>query len=220
MYYARALKATENGSVSILVGAFMYMKKAIYDEVGGFDERYFMYGEDIDLSYTIEQAGYKNYYFGEEVVLHYKGESTSKDAVYRKRFYGAMRIFYDKHLKTNVFQSLAVKAGLFMAALSQKRVQQVPDYSPENYILISSDMSLIEKIERAVKKPVDSKVVFNGFTSGTEVIFDTNCVSFSAAIEAIIEYGNKGVTYKIIPKNSTFAVGSNSSDGRGEVITW
>src|SRR5690606_17604844 len=87
-YYANNISETAKGEVAVLVGAFMLLKRSIYKEVGGFDEDYFMYGEDIDFSYKITEAGYKNHYLGSVTVLHYKGESTKKDDEYFKRFYG------------------------------------------------------------------------------------------------------------------------------------
>src|SRR5699024_8484964 len=97
-YYA-PLSQEQVGRVDILVGAFMLMRKSRYVEVGGLDEDYFMYGEDIDLSYKFLKSGYQNYYVGTETVLHYKGESTARDKTYRHRFYEAMRIFYTKHFQ-------------------------------------------------------------------------------------------------------------------------
>ncbi|MEO9210184.1 MAG: glycosyltransferase family 2 protein, partial [Ginsengibacter sp.] len=79
-------------------GAFMMIPKKIMDEVQGFDEDFFMYGEDIDLSYRIQKAGYHNYYFGESSIIHFKGESTKKMSInYVKMFYNAMSIFSKKH---------------------------------------------------------------------------------------------------------------------------
>ena len=103
-YYTNALKPNEVGETDILVGAFMVLKRTIYNEVGGFDEDYFMYGEDIDLSYKVLKSGYVNYYYGNTAIIHFKGESTLKDKVYAKRFYGAMGIFYNKHFKKNSFE--------------------------------------------------------------------------------------------------------------------
>jgi len=81
-----------------LSGAFIWFKKSIIDEVGGLDEDYFMYGEDIDFSYRIRQAGYHNYYLGKVAILHFKGESTDKYSFkYIERFYGAMKIFSKKY---------------------------------------------------------------------------------------------------------------------------
>ena len=96
-YYANHLNENETGKVDVLVGAFMFLKRDVYIKVKGFDEDYFMYGEDIDLSYKLLQSGFQNYYFGETTCIHYKGESTAKDKKYTERFYKAMKLFYKKH---------------------------------------------------------------------------------------------------------------------------
>ncbi len=86
--------------IDILAGAFMFMRKATLDKVGLLDETFFMYGEDIDLSYRITQGSYKNYYFPETTIIHYKGESTKKGSLnYVRAFYNAMIIFAKKHFK-------------------------------------------------------------------------------------------------------------------------
>lgn len=97
-YYLGHLDQHQNHKVEVLAGAFIWLKKSIIDEVGGLDEVYFMYGEDIDFSYRIQQAGYDNYYLGTVSILHYKGESTDTYSFkYIERFYGAMKIFSKKH---------------------------------------------------------------------------------------------------------------------------
>ena len=76
----------------------MFISRSLFERLGGFDERFFMYGEDIDLSYRIIKAGYKNYYFPETRIIHYKGESTKKSSInYVLVFYNAMIIFAKKH---------------------------------------------------------------------------------------------------------------------------
>lgn len=97
-YHLSYLKENENHKADILSGAFMMIKKSVLDEVGLLDESFFMYGEDIDLSYRIIKAGYDNYYFAETTIIHYKGESTKKHSVnYVKIFYQAMAKFAAKH---------------------------------------------------------------------------------------------------------------------------
>ena len=97
-YYLGHLSNDENHQVEVLAGAFIWIKKSIIDEIGGLDETYFMYGEDIDFSYRIQQAGYHNYFLGTVTILHYKGESTDKYSFkYIKHFYDAMKIFSKKH---------------------------------------------------------------------------------------------------------------------------
>lgn len=98
-YYQGHINEMQTAPVDILTGAFMLVRKDILDQAGGFDEDYFMYGEDIDLSYTIAELGYQNYYYPETTIIHYKGESTKKGSLnYVKVFYQAMIIFAKKHL--------------------------------------------------------------------------------------------------------------------------
>jgi GT2 family glycosyltransferase len=121
-YYLGHLSKDETHECDVLVGSFMLMRKSVLDTIGGLDEAFFMYGEDIDLSYRIMQAGYKNYYFAESTIIHYKGESTKKGSLnYVKVFYGAMMIFARKHFqgqKATIFIALMQIAVWFRASLT------------------------------------------------------------------------------------------------------
>ena len=124
-YYQGHLSPDAVQQVPVLTGAFLMLRRTIYEEVGGLDERYFMYGEDIDLCYTIERAGYHNYYLPTPV-LHYKGESEiAADRVrYEESFYGAMRLFYLKH-QGESWWSRHVTTPLVLAAINlQRRLAQ------------------------------------------------------------------------------------------------
>jgi GT2 family glycosyltransferase len=93
-YHLTYLNNDEIHEVDVLSGAFMLIRKPLLDKIGGLDESYFMYGEDIDLSYRITKEGYKNYYFPKTRIIHYKGESTKKSSInYVLVFYQAMIIF-------------------------------------------------------------------------------------------------------------------------------
>ncbi len=99
-YHLKYLSDSETNEVEVLAGAFMLIRKKTIDKIGLLDETFFMYGEDIDYSYRITQAGYKNYYFADTTIIHYKGESTKKTSVnYVFVFYRAMVIFAKKHYK-------------------------------------------------------------------------------------------------------------------------
>ena len=101
-YHLTYLDKNKNHQVDVLSGAFMLLRKEVIDKIGMLDETFFMYGEDIDLSYRITQADYKNYYFAESNIIHYKGESTKKSSVnYVIVFYKAMAIFAKKHFSQN-----------------------------------------------------------------------------------------------------------------------
>jgi len=97
-YYLGHLSNEQDSEVEVLAGAFMMLRKSLLDEIGGFDEIFFMYGEDIDLSYRVSQAGMKNYYLASSSIIHFKGESTRKGSLnYVKIFYQAMILFVHKH---------------------------------------------------------------------------------------------------------------------------
>lgn len=97
-YHLSYLNNDEIHEVEVLSGAFMLLRKETLDKTGLLDEDFFMYGEDIDLSYRIILAGYKNYYFPKTTIIHYKGESTKKGSInYVIVFYKAMIIFAKKH---------------------------------------------------------------------------------------------------------------------------
>ncbi len=118
-YYLGHLSEDENQEVEILAGAYMMMRKKTLDEVGLLDEDFFMYGEDIDLSYRILKGGYKNYYLAESTIIHYKGESTKKGSLnYVRVFYKAMVIFAEKHFSSNYarFYSLFINLAIYLRA--------------------------------------------------------------------------------------------------------
>lgn len=101
-YHLTYLDKNKTHSVDVLSGAFMLLRKNVLDKIGLLDEDYFMYGEDIDLSYRIILEGSKNYYFPETTIIHYKGESTKKSSInYVFVFYRAMAIFARKHFSSN-----------------------------------------------------------------------------------------------------------------------
>ena len=118
-YHLGFLDNREIHVVDVLSGAFMLMRKEVIDKIGVFDEQFFMYGEDIDLSFRIAEAGYKNYYYPGTTIIHYKGESTKKGSLnYVFVFYKAMIIFAQKHFasqKAALF-SLLINAAVYIRA--------------------------------------------------------------------------------------------------------
>ena len=118
-YHLGHLNEFETNKIDILSGAFMLMRKKTLDKVGLLDEDFFMYGEDIDLSYRIQLGGYENYYFPDTTIIHYKGESTKKSSVnYVFVFYNAMIIFAKKHFSgknANLF-SFLINIAIYLRA--------------------------------------------------------------------------------------------------------
>jgi O-antigen biosynthesis protein len=126
-YHLGHLSENETHAVDVLAGAFLMVKKEVLDKVGSFDEAFFMYGEDVDLSYRIQKAGYQNYYFADTTIIHFKGESTKRGSLnYVKMFYKAMSQFVTKHYgqsKAGTF-NLFIQLAIFIRAglASLKRV--------------------------------------------------------------------------------------------------
>lgn len=112
-YHLSYLDQDTIASIEVLSGAYMFLRKSVIDQIGGLDENFFMYGEDIDLSYRIVKAGYENIYFPETRIIHYKGESTKKSSVnYVFVFYRAMIIFARKHFADNKARLLSFLINL------------------------------------------------------------------------------------------------------------
>lgn len=227
-YYAQHLAENQTGKVDILVGAFMIMKRELYNQLEGFDENCFMYADDIDLSYRALLLQKQNYYFHETTVIHYKGESTVKDATYMKHFREFMNFFYQKHFKRSVFFNLMARFGAFYFSIVKVfKGKSKPKVKPAQYILVSDNEALKEKLVLKLQKSVEriplekGKIVISQTISkakNTEVILDTNYLGFKKAIVFLEENKIKSLTFKLLPVESSFIIGSNSSDDRGEVI--
>ncbi|MBL7950153.1 MAG: glycosyltransferase [Flavobacteriales bacterium] len=118
-YHLGHLPENEKARIEILSGACMFLRKRTLNEVGLLDESFFMYGEDIDLSYRITLGGYENWYFPEARIIHYKGESTKKSSVnYVFVFYNAMAIFAQKHFtrKRMDLLGLLINGSIYLSA--------------------------------------------------------------------------------------------------------
>jgi GT2 family glycosyltransferase len=109
-YYLGYLPADVTHPAPVLSGACLWVSRSIVSELGGFDERFFMYAEDIDLSFRIEKAGYLNYYLADTTIIHFKGESTLRDMRYVHSFYKAMSQFRRKHYRKGFSALLTIAA--------------------------------------------------------------------------------------------------------------
>src|SRR5690606_10747016 len=120
-YYAVHIHEHETAEVDVLMGCCMLLRKKVLEKITfAFDEDFFMYGEDIDLSYRIQKAGYKNTYFPEVSIIHYKGESTKKSSLsYVRVFNEALSLFVKKNYpvsKDRMFTTF-INIGIFFRAL-------------------------------------------------------------------------------------------------------
>ncbi len=114
-YNLTYLDENQTYEVDAISGSFMMMRKEVYDKVGGFDEQFFMYGEDLDLCYRIQKAGHKVYYVHSTQIIHYKGESTKRSNIDEtKVFYNAMHLFVKKHLSTSFLVELILRTAIIL----------------------------------------------------------------------------------------------------------
>lgn len=225
-YYAPHLDKNESGEVSVLVGAFMFMKKDLYIELGGFDESFFMYVEDTDLSYRAIKKGYKNYYKHDVVVIHYKGESTVKDVLYMQRFRKGMQIFYKKHFSESYLFDVFMRVGsfCFMFAKKNKRVKE--EKFPEKVVFVSENECLLGwgkenwkcdvvmvsnllKLQNFLNKNKDTFI---------EVVLDGDFLSNGDIISFMKSNTDRKRTFKIKPKGTSYLIGSNDSNDHGKII--
>ncbi len=225
-YYVNDLADTETGEASIIPGAFMLLKRSVYNEVGGFDEDYFMYGEDIDFSYKVLKAGYVNHYMGTEEILHYKGESPQNDSTYLNRFYGAMHIFYRKHFNSNLLMNMVVHAGLSVSKVIRKITlvkAKVRTSNPSETFVITDNLNLLKSLSETLPISLKSasKVILNDNDfKDTMFIFDEEYMSYSQIFLVMGRLKNRGNQFRIRPRGCNFILGSDQSDEKGTVVVF
>ena len=195
----------------------MFLKKEAYTAVGGFDEDYFMYGEDIDLSYKVIKAGYSNMYFGETTIIHFKGESTLRDANYAKRFYGAMQIFYKKHFKQNIIFNGLVWFVIKLASKISSNSANVQTRTNRSYIYSAG---IEDALTGQLPEPIKfSDAILDVIENDSMLVYDFNLLNAKDAIADLKHKSKlKNIVFRFLPKNSKFIVGSDSAINRGEVI--
>ncbi|MGL5235692.1 MAG: glycosyltransferase family 2 protein [Empedobacter falsenii] len=197
-YYKLEVGEFETAPCEILVGAFMFTTKKIYQEIGGFDPRYFMYGEDIDLSFSAELAGYKNYYKGDVTVLHYKGESTKKDKKYYKHFFEAMMIFLAKYYQKNRLHYQLLRSGILI-----KYVMQLVKFSFKSSTNDLKEQLNVEELFW-INRNIDLKSLSNN-----EIAIDTGLFTYQEILSIISENNSSSRSFYIRPKNKNYVIGDN-----------
>lgn len=206
-YYMQFLDENLPNQIEVISGACMFIRKTTLDKSGLLDEDFFMYGEDIDLSYRMLMTGQNNYYYPVSI-LHYKGESTNKTSYrYVQTFYNAMLIFFEKHYgHYNIFVTLPIKFAIyvrgFMSYVSQKlfpskvKRKTLAEVMREmKFLIVSTGQNLEDMIEickknrlsyRVVDLPagrggtIEGEINTDGFNY---VVFDTDIYSYKNILE-------------------------------------
>jgi len=223
-YYANHISENETGKVDVLVGAFMFLKRKTYLNLGGFDADYFMYGEDIDLSYKLLKNGYQNYYLGSSTIIHFKGESTKKNVKYLKYFYRAMYLFYGKHFKRNFIFELFLKLGMilwFWIKYFQLKFISTKPLKGKKAVYIGNDNAILNKIKRHYKNLefetiADLKLIRNKYFNW--LFIDLKNCSFKTLIQILEQYKSPVNKFRMVLPDTNIMVGSDSSSDNGENV--
>ena len=167
-YYMQYLDKHSANEIEIISGAYMMLRHTTLKETGGLDEDFFMYGEDIDLSYRILKKGYKNYFLPLRI-LHYKGESTNKSSYrYVHTFYRAMQLFFKKHYSHYSFiVSIPITLAIWSRAMlayvgNQFRHRRIaaPELQPMNCIVMGGAECVAQVKELLKWKHSNGKHIF------------------------------------------------------------
>lgn len=221
-------------AIPVLSGAFMMVQKKLLDNVHGFDESYFMYGEDIDLSYRLMQTGFENIYAGHIPIIHFKGESTHKNqANYAHRFYGAMNIFVSKYYtgKKNILKRFFLRAGIQGAIFIHKIKRALKSNSTvkeftdvETYFLLGDRICIDEAKSLCIKSGIrENNIAFiePGINNATH--FDQSAIVFclgNNTLKDVIQFMQNRKTeqfyFHYLGTNSI--IGSSDKNSTGTII--
>jgi len=222
-YYMGHLSNQEVNKVDILSGAFMMVKKAVLNKTGGFDEQFFMYGEDIDLSYRLQQAGHFNYYFPHCTIIHFKGESTRKDSKYIRQFYKAMVQFVQKHFRGELawFYTGLLEAVIWLRAaitfVSREHEERSIKYQGTPAFYLAGDEKSANEVRSVLSAFPNYSITTNNeearewiFCEGPSFLFRQMIEQLKTCPPWLKAFIHSSGTYTI--------VGSHSKDQRGFVI--
>ena len=210
-YHLRYLNENVPHKIDILAGAYMFIRTGLLQKTGGFDEDFFMYGEDIDLSYRMVEEGFLNYYIP-RTIIHYKGESTKKDSIHYVRvFYEAMLIFFRKHYPNySALYSFFIKTAVFLKAFFAvlKRILTAPfgfmfkrkKQSSLKWLIVSGNPERIK--DNLARKGFDNTKAESVpdariGVDDTDIVLDDSCMTYQQIINFISRHSNPDLRFHI-----------------------
>ncbi len=212
---------------NVLSGAFFLSRKKILNDLDGFDEDFFMFGEDIDLSYRIIQQGYKNYYLGNNIIIHFKGESTRNDKAYVNNFYNAMKIFISKHYSSA--SSVLLKPAIAAAKIISSSTKQIKQLLPvrkalkaNTYFTLVGDADAVASAAAILKtnnysfqtlviNDDDIAGIVNAIPALINLVFCLNSLTYSTAIQFVHNNKQKFTYYWHCKDSGSIICGSDMS---------
>ena len=222
-YYNTRLQEEACGPNDVFVGAFMFFKRKDFMELGGFDECFFMYGEDIDLSRRFKEAGKPGYYCGKASVVHFKGESTPETAAYRRHFIDATKLYnrkyYGKHaLWLNFLTEILMQWKFFLhdirSFLRKKR------QTPPSTVMIPPGWERHKTVlnEHFKGIPVKERMKNEPPPKGALLIFDPSTQSYGEMIQFMLAHRPQQYRYRFYIPALHALIGSDLPSGKGEII--
>ena len=215
-YYSE-LDTYEFGKVDVLCGANIFVEKNKFYELGKFNEKYFMYGEDIELSVKSKLKGYDNYYLGNNSIIHFKGESNDDYFKHIKNFYGAISI-YQKNMGSSshlldIFSNVFLKFVILFKSISIPKKSTVNNIDFENIFLFSDKnyQTISDRFPR-----VKSIMKIDKINIGSCIILDPNFLSHEQIIDLI--QNHKSQIFYFLSKDLSFLINSPNKESRGNII--
>ena len=215
-YYAPHLTPDQTGKAAVLTGAFMFMKRETYRKTGGFDERYFMYGEDIDLSYSVLKSGKENYYVPAAKIIHFKGESSQKDKKYLINFFDTTFQFYQKHFRSFPPQEFLMKQFFKAWLLLHKNKTGKPEKIVYTTTFFIGNKTHYRKIIEKFPNVLHLNRIPESFPPKALVIFDTSVLPFSEIMDAMEQ---NQAYYRFYFPDLKIVLGSDYKDQTGSVLS-
>ena len=216
--YYSVLGEFDSGNVDVLCGANMLIEKSLFSDVNGFNEEYFMFGEDIEICHQTFKKGYNNFYCGSSSLIHFKGESTVNDINYLRNFYGAMHIYFKNVFTTNLFLLSIIKiisrliiilSGIFPGKTKNKSKpsQNILYGNKLNNQLeeIFGDILLIKKMDETLKD--------------CNLIFDSNYLTNKEIINCIDKLKNRNkINFWFLSSDYSYIIRASGMNQKGNAI--
>lgn len=220
-YHVKYLSENETHRIEVLSGAFMLLRRTAIEKSGLLDEDFFMYGEDIDLSYRITKSGYYNYYLPLRII-HYKGESTKKGSLkYVRIFYDAMHIFVQKHyphyqttgiifLKTGIWARASLSALKRIILYPTRNRRSFLRSNERKWFVIGSNKDIAEILtsyhysitDNGNKTYILKQILSEKKKQGLNIIFDNRSMSYKDIISCMEEWRDKTLHFYIFSQES------------------
>ncbi len=222
-YYAGHLDQQKDNPVEILSGAFMMVRREAIEKTGGFDEQFFMYAEDIDLSYRISNAGFQNFYLASTTIIHFKGESTLRDLKYVHQFYLAMNQFMEKYLRgpgssTKLFflrLAISVRRQAAAAAILIQKKPAGPHKKPP--LFITGDPDGFPEIRKALQRS-GIRITETEASAGGIVYCESQHNPWKSIIGKM-DHAKRKLFWFVHGSGTHGIVGSGSGPEQGEIIS-